>query len=537
MSVDAVHFAQDADLDGVRNGPRRTTVGSIIDLLSHAHVDEVEALDGDLDREVLQVRLVEEPAQLDELDAGALAVLDRTLSHIADTYQFDVVVRRAIGRGIAALIVIAPATTRISITARALCRKGRLALVRMSPTQDVNAVLGAIARQVADELHVTVERTRRCLDAIDRLERRPIDPAALAHLASRILGREISVEPNDVAGPGTDGPDGDGRLAVPVVITEPDGDQFRTDRLTDEDANTLVRMVLWRLAAEASRSTLVEEQARRTNLLSVGEVLRQLVESDQSTRDDLSPLARKLGIPIDGWHVVVLIELDDVASGGDGVLAFSLRERLTRTALATISTSGTTWHAAQAPDALWLMHSSSMPPARDIGLRVHRQVTDVVEALRRIVPAVRCYAGIGGVRAGASGVAGSATEARLATAHARTLRKTNLPVSFDVIGLRTTIVEWYGSPTVQKSIDTLFAPMADMAPARRDSTIEILCTYLDLGGSVARTAVAMHLHRNAVRARIQRSLELVGVDIDDPDQRLFLHLACRARRPSTALRR
>ncbi|HEX9624556.1 MAG TPA: helix-turn-helix domain-containing protein [Streptosporangiaceae bacterium] len=39
----------------------------------------------------------------------------------------------------------------------------------------------------------------------------------------------------------------------------------------------------------------------------------------------------------------------------------------------------------------------------------------------------------------------------------------------------------------------------------------------------------MHLQRNAVTNRLRSITELLDVDLDDPDQRLALQLACRAR--------
>jgi DNA-binding PucR family transcriptional regulator len=42
-------------------------------------------------------------------------------------------------------------------------------------------------------------------------------------------------------------------------------------------------------------------------------------------------------------------------------------------------------------------------------------------------------------------------------------------------------------------------------------------------------AKALHLHRNAVAYRIKRIFDLLDLDPRDPDQRLALHLACRAR--------
>ena len=48
-------------------------------------------------------------------------------------------------------------------------------------------------------------------------------------------------------------------------------------------------------------------------------------------------------------------------------------------------------------------------------------------------------------------------------------------------------------------------------------------------GSVVRTAERLHLHRNAVTNRLRTITELLDVDLEDPDQRLALQLACRAR--------
>jgi hypothetical protein len=43
--------------------------------------------------------------------------------------------------------------------------------------------------------------------------------------------------------------------------------------------------------------------------------------------------------------------------------------------------------------------------------------------------------------------------------------------------------------------------------------------------------------RNAVRYRVQRAFDVLGIEEDDADQRLFLHLACRAQRLATSAHR
>ncbi len=48
-------------------------------------------------------------------------------------------------------------------------------------------------------------------------------------------------------------------------------------------------------------------------------------------------------------------------------------------------------------------------------------------------------------------------------------------------------------------------------------------------GETSQTARVLRTHRNTVLYRVQRIQELVGADIRDPEQRLALHVALRAR--------
>jgi len=88
---------------------------------------------------------------------------------------------------------------------------------------------------------------------------------------------------------------------------------------------------------------------------------------------------------------------------------------------------------------------------------------------------------------------------------------------------------WYASDTAQASVRAQLAPLERLGPARGETAIRTLAAYLDQQGSIVRTATALHLHRNAVTYRLRRITDLLGVDLDDPDQRLALQLACRAR--------
>lgn len=59
--------------------------------------------------------------------------------------------------------------------------------------------------------------------------------------------------------------------------------------------------------------------------------------------------------------------------------------------------------------------------------------------------------------------------------------------------------------------------------------VHTLTVYLDSGGNYDRTADALMVHRSTLRYRLGRIREVTGRDLADPDSRLNLHIAVRAR--------
>jgi DNA-binding PucR family transcriptional regulator len=133
------------------------------------------------------------------------------------------------------------------------------------------------------------------------------------------------------------------------------------------------------------------------------------------------------------------------------------------------------------------------------------------------------------VRVGSTGLRATGAEARAAVAAARAGRRRNAAVPYDEVGLQRTIIEWYASDAAREAVDSLLSPLDTQKPAKREASIRTLQSYLDHEGSLVRAAEDLHMHRNAVAYRIDRIFEALGVDRADPDTRLLLQLACRAR--------
>jgi DNA-binding PucR family transcriptional regulator len=153
----------------------------------------------------------------------------------------------------------------------------------------------------------------------------------------------------------------------------------------------------------------------------------------------------------------------------------------------------------------------------------------VVDLIRDRFPGLSPVAGVGGVHAGLAGLRASAAEASAAAGSARASGRPGAVSGFDAVGLRRMLVEWYASDSARESVRTLLAPLERLGPRRAEEAIRTLQIYLDEQGSVIRTARRLHLHRNAVSYRIRRIFQVLDVDPADPDQRLALQLACRAR--------
>jgi PucR C-terminal helix-turn-helix domain len=127
------------------------------------------------------------------------------------------------------------------------------------------------------------------------------------------------------------------------------------------------------------------------------------------------------------------------------------------------------------------------------------------------------------------GLGGDGSEARAALARARAAHITDVPFRYDATDPNGLLYELAGSPTARSSATGLLAPLEQLGGQKAASAIETLRVYLDCWGSLARSGEILHLHPNAVAHRMKRIRGLLPADLDDPDQRLALQIACRTR--------
>jgi sugar diacid utilization regulator len=469
------------------------------------------------DPTVERVALIEEPSEVGRVGEHAIVLFTRAGSAAASTYRFDIALRLARTRSVAAVVLSADAVTGLTPTSAAIADRSGTAILGISAGVDLAELAVAIGRELAGGGDVALMRAHAALRAI---EAHPPKGSieALVQRAGAALGVPIRIEH---AEPAT-GP------RAPIVV-ENHVEGWLAAEPQDGDLEMGVEIVL-HAAGEAAGHALGERRrAEELPIQSREEVLSELLAAAPQGRAALVHRARTLGIPIDGWHVAVRLEVDELADSGENELAaYQARQRLGRATLQALRTMGGEWHSARA-GAMLLVRVYPEDPGITAASTVAKEVDGALARMRSRLSATLIRCGVGGAYAGADGLLASAAEAKAAVVAARTSGRANAAMAFDSVGLRRTLVEWYASDTAQAAVGTVLAPLTKLGPVRGERLIQTLHVYLDQRGSLTKTAKLLNLHRNAVAYRIDRIFDQLDIDRQNPDDLLLLQLACRAR--------
>jgi PucR C-terminal helix-turn-helix domain/GGDEF-like domain len=430
-----------------------------------------------------------------------VALLTPSASPGTTGYQLDVALAAAGERELTALALYgAPAT---SLTAIRLADRARVALLTIDPAADLSDLafgLDQLIRSDPGELLARVLAGRRALAAAE-----PEGTEAALAAVSGAVGARFELRPRP----------GDG-VAVPVFSDgRPDGFVCCAH---DDDACLLAAELL---AGAIGRLRTLAVKAARRPAQAQADALASLLAARPTAVGRAAERARDVGVRLHEDLAVIRLEL---ASEPDRDLAArrAMDEALDDLVLAVAGAARPAggWYRTRVDGALLLVHAGA--PA---ALPAER----VLSAAREALPGATVFCGVGSHLHGPAGLRESATQAATAAAAAHGWRRPWTPVHIDAVGLPPMLVDWLGSPGAQLSTQRLLAPLDELDAPRAEAAVRTLSAYLDERGSLARSAERLHLHRNAVAYRMRGIRErLAGVDLDDPDRRLELQLACRA---------
>ena len=511
------------------------------------------------DRQVTVARLAERFAELDDAPHTSLVVLSRSASAEVTDYRLDMALRWASIHKVAAVAAFAAERWRPTVTVTDIAGRADIALVSIPMETDLTELVLAIMREIGGGAERALGRAQHGLDAVLRAEQDGADLDKMCASVSQALGTTVEFRPfapgdgslsalgggpsaNGDTGRrtaaargwgaasrgGPDDPDGD-EVSVRVVVGETPIGHFAAPHALG-DAGIGARLVLHTAALAAGRMLDLARRARELPVRSRSELLAELLMSDAAINEDLLERARQLAIPVGGWHVAIRIEADDLEEAEpDEVHRFELLEAAGQLALQAVTATGGIWYLSRIARAIVLIRVTSSDPGPQAGARAARSAERALQAIGGRARGLRFRAGVGSPHEGPMGMRASAAEARGALLAARSARRPPGVAAHDVVGVQRMLMEWYSSDTARASVRDQLAPLEKLGPGRAETAIETLAAYLDEQGSIVKTAQKLHLHRNAVANRLRGITDLLDVDLDDPDQRLALQLACRAR--------
>jgi sugar diacid utilization regulator len=456
--------------------------------------------------------------RLDDLGQASprsVVVLGANACSAVDGYQFDIALRLASSRDVVALVLGDAHAPRVNPTALESSRRFGIAIVR--PTEPVN--LADLVTTLGAGLRGSAELAlRRAVDAFGLLAAASSEPHTLVENVAQAVDADIALLDSSVDG-----------MAFPITV-DGEPDRWVVFRHETPGARPELLLVGKLLADSLALAAAASRRAEDLPIRSRAQLLSEIMESSVDDRSELLGRARGIGIPIDGWHVVVRIEHDTTDDArGDEVRAFEAREELGRTVLDAVNSTGGVWHLARAESSLVVVRMYRNDPGPSASGTAVKAASSALQAATERGRHARLYCGVGTAHPGASGLINSAAEARAAVAASRARNRPNVATAFDSLGLRRALVEWYASHTARKAVETVLAPLDQMGKTKADSAIRTLQVYLDNHGSLSQTASVLHLHRNSVAYRVSRIFSELDVDPDNPDDWLLLQLACRAR--------
>jgi sugar diacid utilization regulator len=471
------------------------------------------------DRHVAHVALVEDVVDLDRVGPHAVVLLTHAASAAASSYRFDMALRLAGSRDVAAIVLSAAHAESITPTSSVIAHRAGIAILATPADVDLAQLAVAIGRELAGAADVALLRAHTALRAI-AAHPPGGQPEPLVARAAAALGIALEIVATEpLAGP---------RAAI-VVDDHVEGWVCAAQQ--HGDLALALEIALSAAAAGAARVIASARRAQELPIRSREEVLSELLSAPPQARAALVQRARTLGFPIDGWHVAVRLDFEDLAStpAGDEMASYEARVRLARVVLQAMQARGGVWHSARAGQAHVLLRTYADDPGVGAASSVAKAIDPALAEARTRLPATLVSCGVGSAHDGPTGLLSAVTEAKAAVTVARASGRVNMSVPFDSLGLRRALVEWYAADTAQEAVTTVLAPLTSLSSARSERLIQTLHAYLDQQGSLTKTAKLLNMHRNAVSYRINQIFELLEVDRENPDDLLLLQLACRAR--------
>lgn len=475
-------------------------------MLGHPRLRGLRVLAGDPARvEIERVGFVEQSAVGAALQPNSMAVLGYDLSvSLASDHLMDVTLREWTAHHVRALVFTDSQPFSMSVSVHHLAERMGLLLLQVPDGCAVHDVLVAAAESLSGDAASALHQAH---EAASLLSRVPDDDqesvANVLQRASEGLGVPVTFEQAGTVLAG-----------APVLVDGHLAGTVTAGQLRRHEA--MAAQLVCALVAERIRYLLHSGPGTGVSR-NVEYVLSELLVANEQNALRLTEDAKALGVRIDSWHRAMLLHPTT------GLTRFDpdFFSTLGHTALRSLPhVRG--WHMAHTERGIVLIQESTRAfAAEDTGVEAAR---NFLHAVDQSFPALQIVCGIGTPHHSLLGLRISVVEASLAVGRTHDRRI----AVYDAARLQPVIVELANAGAAGLAIRKLLQPFERLERERAHEAVQTLSVYLDEQGSLTRSAERLQVHRNTVAYRIAQVKRILDSDLDDPDERLALQLACRS---------
>ncbi len=470
-------------------------------------------------------------------ERGAAVVLDA--AGIGDNrYQVDVALRVIAEAGAAALIVANP-NPEIDIGAQRLANRLGVPLATVSEADVISLTYRLRSEFWSPDVEHVAE-VHRLLALLRQM--RVADPEAFVALLAETAQTKVCLIGQDrrpVAGPSID--IGRRRLAeaddylidhssrealhsATIVLAPGERASYWlvAESLRSGSSQRLLRSLLqigsWYVAALLGSGRVRAERDARRRIA----VLNEIMHASEVPERDLYSQLVELGWSASGWNTGLHIKLRGHTDPGRIVgLHAEMSDRLAAAGIeGPLVERNDGWSG-------WMTEVGEPPP---------ESYSVVVESLAATLAGftsahseLKAHGGIGRPYPELVGLRRSLAEAAEASviANARTHESSGV-AHIDRLGVQRVLLGWFSSDDFSSYAGSILEPVMEVD--HEGNLLETLEAYLDASCSTTGAAQRLGVHRNTVSNRVRRVTEVLGIQLEDPETRLSLQLACRVLR-------
>ena len=260
-----------------------------------------------------------------------------------------------------------------------------------------------------------------------------------------------------------------------------------------------------------------------------GEFLEDLLHGTYGDESAAQRRARHLGYPMQGSHIVMLVDIDDFRGfnrarqiSEDAIQALK-RDFLRRVTGVVRSSYARALVQGRSDQVV-----SLLPLGTEVGdhqIRVHSLGVQIQQAIADWKPGFTVSVGFSGPAEAPAGVAGSLREVTSVMESLARFKRWSQVVAVPELGLTGLLAAVTDERLVDYSRRHL-GPLIKHDTSRKGNLVATLRAYLETGEQ-QQAAQRLRVHPNTLRYRLDRIREISGVDLEDPETRLNLAVALR----------